>query len=632
MSEEMDALRKKVSEILQPALARRQRVRSKMQEIDEAVKRTRTDPRHPGDSDVCIPIIRSQRKQVRSRLFQGLLGQTPVCRIRPVSSGEPGGPDMNEAAVAATDYFEFAYKRRDELNVSDVMRKFISEFVDYGRGWLKVVPLFGDRRGYVGPRWFFVSHGDMLFPEGMGDDVNEIPYIGQVYTMSADEALLRKDFDREAVKLVTQAPDDDVTSDASEFADAEIGVADPVENDRNKYAELWFRWKGQEVIVDVHLATMRVMGRPRPNRLGKRPFFTAVFEEVSPTSLLGRGLPEELGPLQDICNALYNGAVDSVVVALHHVKLIRHGSMLQHIVGEGDEDDKLEIMPNMTIPTENPEADMVVRPLGDPSSAGAALRMAETFQAAAATMEGIGAAQMGNVGVTQRAPASGVASVLAEGSFPIRDASQRLAEAFREAVLTTFDFYARFAPAGRPYQVLGDAGVIVQQVFKLQKKTSEVFNIEVDVADPTRSDEATRQRALLRAQFVMTAYEKIVNYLPVIVNPQAPPALRDAFKEVAGKIVTLIRYYLETDPDVKTVKDLLIDVDLLVDSASQAAEQQQQQQAAMQQQAAQQQQQQQPMNPQQAAMQAAMQQQDQMQRQAAMQQAEPQAMPVGFGE
>jgi hypothetical protein len=197
-------------------------------------------------------------------------------------------------------------------------------------------------------------------------------------------------------------------------------------------------------------------------------------------------------------------------------------------------------------------------------------------------------------------------------------------------VLTTFDFYARFAPAGRPYQVLGDAGVIVQQVFKLQKKTSEVFNIEVDVADPTRSDEATRQRALLRAQFVMTAYEKIVNYLPAIVNPQAPPALRDAFKEVAGKIVTLIRYYLETDPDVKTVKDLLIDVDLLVDSASQAAEQQQQQQAAMQQQAAQQQQQ--PANPQQAAMQAAMQQQDQMQRQAAMQQAEPQAMPVGFGE
>lgn len=560
-----DELRNWVIELLQPALARRQEIRSEMVDLDRLIHENSTSQRYPNASNINIPLIRSQVKAIKSRLFQALFGQTPAVRIRPVSGISSSLPNPDRVGVAATQYFEFAHKRRDELNARNVLRKCIYEFVAYGRCWFKVIPV--NVNGYSGPRWFFVSYGDMLFPEGLGDDVDALPYIGQVYYLSNEEAKKRSTFDKKVLDKVLLESDDQIRAELDElFHNSNLTTASFIENNRNRYAEIWTRIDGREVVLDVHLNSLEIIGPPRPVNMMRRPYFTAAFEDVGPMSLSGIGVPRELEALQKITNALYNGTVDSIDVALRHVKLIRHGSMLCDVLGSGERADgeKLEILPNMVLPTENTEADMQIIPLGNPAAAGHALQMTALLQQNAYNMEGIGAAQMGNVGVTQRAPATGVASVMAEGSFPIRDATIRLAEAFQDAVLHTFDIYATAAPDGRPYQVLGDNGEVLQKVFQLDKKASEVFSIEVDVADPAKSDDAAQQRALLRAQFVMSWNEKLAQILPGLYQMNASPQMMDAMREIMSKSVELMRRVLEVSAEVQDPESLLVDVDKLL--------------------------------------------------------------------
>lgn len=547
---------------LTQACARRNAIRGECVAVDASLQANTIAPRQPGGANYNMPLTRSLRRATRGRLSKVLFGQTPHVRLRNTKGiDKETGLNWADASRACTEWFEFAHKRREELNAKDVTKAAIMEIADYGLGGVKVIPI--QEPSYRGPRWFFVSIKDLLFPEGLGQDLQTLPYFGAVcYIPPADinAAVATRQWDEKATKRVldNNPPDAAVIEEIQQLLVnfPEIPSAQASENPNYIFAELWCREPdGKDYEVVIHIPTCVVV-RYQPTRLTKRPFFFARFDERNSKSFLGTGVYHDCVPSQGVVNDIYNNSIDAMGVALRSARLIRADSLLSETIGSGDE--QLTITPSFQAVTENPEADLKVVPLGDASQIGAAVGLVESAKGYAFDLLGLQAANMGNVSVTRRAPASGVMQVMAEGSIPITEAAQRLATMYQEATNFTFDLYREyFKDTNRVYQVLGDDGDYLDQVFSIPDKVSNSLVVEVDVADPSKSADAVMQQSLLRAQFLGQFIDKLGQMVLLMSQPNLPSGARAAFVVLADKYEEVVRRALEASDDVQDVENLL---------------------------------------------------------------------------
>lgn len=543
------------------ACARRTALRQECVRIDESLQSNTVARSISGGANYNMPLTRGLRRATRGRLSKVLFGQTPHVRLRNTKGEDTTtGIDWNDASRACTEWYEFAHKRREELNAKDVTKAAIMEIADYGLGGVKIIPI--KEPTYQGPRWFFVSIKDILFPEGMGQDLQKFSYFGSV--VYSDEAAVRAamdagDWDKKAAaRVLTGQCDPAVVAEVQELLVnfPEIQTAQMAEVNSYIFAELWCREPdGKDYEVVVHIPTGTIV-RYTPTKLTKRPFFFARFDERTSVSFLGTGVVHDCVPSQGVVNDIYNNTIDAMSVALRSARLIRSDSLLAETIGSGDS--QLEISPAFQAITENPEADLRVVALGDASQIGNSIGLVDNAKSYALDLLGLQAANMGNVSVTRRAPASGVMQVMAEGSIPITEAAQRLATMYQEAVLFTFDLYrSYFSDTDRLYQVLGEDGNYLEQVFSIADKVSHALVVEVDVADPNKSADAVVQQSLLRAQFLGQFIDKLANMVMIMSQPTLPQGARNAFTVLADKYEEVVRRALEASDDVQDVENLL---------------------------------------------------------------------------
>lgn len=555
------------------ALARRKHFREKMAEHNEAVMRTKIERVTGTDtsSNVNVPYIRAQRKAERTRLYQVLFGQKPAVRIRNIKgSDENDSNDPHDVAREATDYFEYTYKRKDELNARNTMRMCIMQFVDHGLCVWKIAPIKTAR--YTGPRWAFISVGDLLWPSGMGTEIAELPWVGNVYSLS--EPLIRaQQWDKADVEAILA--EDDKGEIAAHVNDVLTHIDDPLQIvsfdelkvPRGDFAEIWFMWSdGKRYKADIHLRSLRTMNidlAEGDTLQESPPYFVARRDEIAPEVFEGVGIPEELSAVQEIMNVIYNGALDSIKVSTQHARLIRYGSMLASMVGTGDE--MIPISNDFQCVTESPSQDLAVVPLGDARGAAAAIGVVGDLKNMIAELTGMSPAMLsGNIGMTRRSPAFGIDAVMRQGSFPIRDIASRLAEAFQDAVLYTFELFAEWVPSGRAYQILGDDGKALENaLFDLSgARASEMFAVEVDVADPSRAGEQEEQQsALLRAQFVVSWMTQVATLVTqAIASPELPAGFRSFLVHLAARSEEAIRRVLELANEIQDPDALLLQI------------------------------------------------------------------------
>lgn len=559
MTPQSAEMRDYVEQAIQEGLIRQHEYRALCQEIDQLTS-SDTDGAITTGSNLNVPVTRAQRRAAIDRLVEAFFGDTPAVQIRNVKGrDERTGADWYKFAREATDLWDYVAREPRAVNAERTVEKAVREGVDYGLGAWKVIPVSdGD---YSGPRWFFVSGRDLLFPEGISTDVDELPWIGQTFVQ--DLAQAPEDWDSEAIERIRTMGDEDLVGRIQQILEAKRGTVSllrPGTTFRKLFIEFYFTWKdGREYVAVWHPGSGEFLDL-RENELARKPFFVGRYDVRDPLSFRGMGVPEDLRAAQRVMNRIYNGALDALRVACKHARLVRGDSTLAELLEDDQTDLITDIGPDFQAITENPEADLRVVPLGDIQAVPQILQMSGDIRNLISELTGIGPAQMGNVGMTRRAPAYGVASVLAEGSHPIRYAIKNFARSFADAVKFSFDLMRRYGDSRRVYQILGDDGEYVQKVLDLDSREAESFVVQADVADPQKTGDMEEQKAMARMQFAMMWHEKFVELIGGLSGAQGLPAEAvDAIAAAVQKTANLVRRAMEAAHDVQDPMNLVVD-------------------------------------------------------------------------
>jgi hypothetical protein len=528
-----------------------------------------------------IPEALEKRTYMRVRLFHAFFGTRPIAAINSVKGMDTRtGLKWHNVAREAEDFFD--YKARHGLRIPQCMRSVITEFVDYGLGIWKVFIDYTEPTPRV--LWEFVSVRDFMWPDGMGLQLDHFPWVAQVTRLTEYQmlnAVASGMFDQkvaaDVIKGGTGTRDDNVLSQQWNQYFGSLLPEQPLDY---PIAEMWYRDPvGADRIASVHLPSGAVLrDMPAPY---KRPFFAARLDEKSSLTFMGLGVGGKLGAINEVINGVYNLTLGASIQAAQQVKLVRSGSRLAKVLF--GEDRSLDLGPNFQAVTENPEADLAIKPLGLPNAAQSAVNLIGPIREYANNMFGTSAASFGNVGVSRRSPAYGVQAILEEGSMPIRDALVRLAEAFTEAAYTTFDLWEITSGIQEEIvNVLGDDGQALAQALTQRGQARKSLILDIKVVDPASTREAEAQRRLMQAQFVMQWVRELAQYITLIQNPQILPSARQALIDFTSRVEELIRRALEVSGDIQDYQNVIPDVRTSLEPVAAEAEQMAQQQQLLQ--------------------------------------------------
>jgi hypothetical protein len=546
-------------------------------EIDALLdgEQSRVQPTYDGASRVVTTTTQARTDSVAERVFEAFSSGSPVARISAVTGRDSKtGIDWHGVSREATDWFDYNWRMSSRLNGHNVSRANIGDLTRYGICGIKVLlekdtikggfynsntgaweKDVSPRETYAGPRWFYVSPRDMLWPEGYGQDIQSLPFFAQLirYSWSAIQIKVKREiYDPNAVSRIQAATYKGPAAQSQDIINQEMLRTD------YEIAEVWVNFDidgdgiEESLIVDWHLEARQRL-RCAYNPFRSRPIYVARLRERSSTSFDGKGIPDILRSSQDEMDRFHNLGLDAGRVALKSARLIRMGSALASMLTDPD----VQIGPDFEAVTENPTLDLSVVPLGDPGPAMLALRLTTDIENAVNKLVGIGPGQLGDISLAPRSAASGIGQLLHEGGFFTRGVSSRYAEAFREAVIQTFEVVRRNPNLSQSYVILGDDGAHLERLFSLAGPLEYIWAVKIGVADPSDSPDAFVQRNLIVGQFMLSWLREVATLVGTIGSAQVEESVKVGLAKLAVVSEEIVHRIIENSKDMQDLTPIL---------------------------------------------------------------------------
>jgi hypothetical protein len=490
-----------------------------------------------GASGLNVPTVFSFVNQVLARILQAVFGIEPHWSVTQLNR------KFAPAAKPLERYLDWV---RDVVwNQRKVVKLFTLELCKLGtavlfQGWKneqcyrydditkRTIPS-GKKYGPA-PRW--VSLPDFLIPSGYADP-QTAPWVAMRDWFSYEQLQdLAKSRYFEPVEKLKGQPDSEPTLRKERRADhvessprTEDGMYGPWtvffarDLDNDGYAE--------QYILTLHAATATLLRlRANPYVSGMRPFVVARFIEVE-GEFYGVGIPEMLHQLQDELSTIHNQRRDNAHLSNIRMYKARMGATIPDTIRPQSG----KVIKLMDV------NDLVEWRLGDNRQVD--IYEEQTVQSIMRDIVGLTDLGSGNMtSPAGRAAATTVMALLQEGTrrFDLNTSELRLALSEQgHQVVELYQTHGLPAPedSGSPEQVLDEEdAALVRAVIEIPEDIRGLVVLKLNIATQAINREVEKQSNVQLYELLSRYSQQILQYMPVLVNPQIPPDIRQAVVKI----------------------------------------------------------------------------------------------------
>ena len=523
-----------------------------------------------GASNLSVPLLIWARTAVRARISESFLGSRPILTVDSLTSRQ-GDEDLSPQTVAGaiSRLMQSEIFSSRALNGQIALERVIAELVDLGTGVLKVVPERDNVRRVAGPdgkpitiadrgriRWKHIPFMDLIYTDGFGADVSEMPFIGHQFDLTWTKIRMNMEighYDKSIMDDVRSASKGGESRKPEALRDHDI-------------VELYLDWDidgdgvPESLVIDWHVKAhkrLRTNWNPFPN--GRRPIVIAQFDlPANITKTQGQGVSEKLeGPQQEI-DAVHNIAIESAKRAGAHVIALKDGSRAEEEFG-GDDD----MLPGDVIVTGNPKEDIVPVPLGDASQALGLIDLEEHTRLYVTRILGLDESRVGSVESGKRVTAAVGMATMKEGRMIIRAAINSLARAVEEATYLTLDMYKTRLPQETIQAVMTpeEARLLQATVFSVPEDTvRSSFVIRVNAQDAAVAQEQKKNELMTITQGVLPFYDRYLQIIQILNAPETPEPAKRALITLVERMERGLEAVLNTVESIPNPAELLVSV------------------------------------------------------------------------
>lgn len=520
-------------------------------------------------SNVSVPMTVSGAVGARARLDEGAFGTLPIVTAEATPASGIAG---SEVAKSLAKFLESEILNPEALNGREVGKQIIVETVNYGTAGLKVFRE-ADKVQYLAPatiggepvktvvpgrpRWGFISHHDLIYWNGYGTNTQRMPYVGQQ---------LRKTWtDITTWKALNYYDADEVDKIANLYETNQIpGTDKPATLAEHEIVELYLDWPIDDtnipaaILVDFHMQGRRIMRVDwNDNYKGRRPIEIVQFDiNPDPLRAAGQGVPEKLEGAQDEADAIHNLGIEAGKRAAMFLIGLKYQSHADEELSKSD-----SVLPGEKYASEDPDKDVVAKPLGDATNALAALQIEDHTWKYIAYILGLDPSKAGMMESGKRVPNQLGMTISREGRVVLAHALSSNARAMTNALYLTTEMYKKYMPKGALVSVVGPemAEKLLTVVFAPSDLAiRDQFVITFNAQDAATIQESRKQELVVLTQFLMGFYDKLVAYGQLYL--QLPPEVRDVMATVIAKLENSVRALLSNVDSISNPDEVIPDV------------------------------------------------------------------------
>ena len=536
-------------------------------------------PVRAGASNISVPLTMWVRVAVRARLTESILhGGRRLLSVLPVPGRREPEDETSSMSISTSmvKLLSAEISNSQGLDGKTAIERTAVEFVDFGGGALKVVPVRDDIRKVRdtkypipgGVKWEHISLEDLIYCDGYGTDTQKMPLIGHQYEETWGQlnhwATLGY-YDKKAVEEVEA------------FMSANRKDEPPALRPHD-IAELYLDYDidgdgiQESLLVTWHMGAskrLRVIWNPFP--MGKRPILLGQFDvPANATDAIGQGVCEKLEGPQDEVDAIHNIGIEAGKRGAAFLTVMKADTRAEEEFG-GDED----ITPGDKLVTENPAEDILAVPLGDSRAGIAAISLEEHTRVYVTRIFGLDEAKLGNVESAKRVSASVGMATMQEGRLIIRAAMSSLGAMLTEAAYLTLELWRDRLPEEALLSTLTEAeaeafrsAVVTVSDVSLRNQYIIRFNSQ----DAASSNEEKKNELIAINQFLFGFYDRMQQFTMVLSDPNLPPDARKPLLLIVDRMERGIEALLQTLDSIPNPEELLVRVGALKDLLSESSQ------------------------------------------------------------
>ena len=509
-----------------------------------------------GACKIVVPTIATTCDAIFARIMNTVFALRPLWTIQPLSSRWAGHAKPTE------NFLEWA--QQYVLRMYDVAWPWWFETVKMGTGFIKM-PYVNDVRRqltympdgsldydrviyHLGPKPEYLAIQDAYLPDGDWD-VQTAPWVANKFRLTKGQLASRKKppFSYEGIdRLQPMGSKDSIRQRRDQLE----GFERTTPYELYELFEVWMDWDVNddgldEPIVVTYDAASDTILRVINNYYvaGYRPYHKSTFMQREGRAY-GVGVARMLRQIAEGITTQFRQFIDNATLANVRIWKGKRGSGLRK---------DMKLYPGKLILLNDPN-DLQPEAMGEIYTSQ--LNVLGSLRETAERRTGLSDVHLGieSPRVVNRMPATNMLSILQEGSrrfdLTIKDIRHSLAQVGESALRE----YQQFHPLGVPYNVLGEEGRLVEEVWQVPR---EPFKGQLSVIVTATSQSNNRELEKQSLQQLMTIlgqyYEKMLELAVIVSNPNTPGAARELAIQIvdaAGEGVRrLLQAYAVPDPN-----------------------------------------------------------------------------------
>lgn len=544
-----------------------------------------------GASSVFMPIPRMILDAFKATFKQSIWRQKDVF-VSTITSPEHAGiqeNQMHDANLAASKMAEYLARDPGHINLEFHMDGWIEEMLTTGIGPIKLiveqdirpVVVKGKKQILVtvrnGPRLFVVPVGTWVWPAGLWNSVQEMPWVGNWTVLTSEALRLRKarPWNYKHIDEVIENVTTGIGAHGEDYQNRleKIGQLSQ-EDPGHQIYEIYLHWRLNDtpdaplhdLLVTYSLKANKILrARYNPAGDGSKPYDVEVASPRSAT-IFGRGIIEPIvQPVRGI-NTAINQTFDSMTLANAPIILYPEDSTAGSVLAGG-------FAPGISLPYKEDKAEIDVLKLPDPSATSFAL--VNFFQNVIERLTRITPSNTGDVASGKRVPATLGMQSMQQSAELIDEMIDRLRNTVGRIMSRAFVLYNEHDP-GIFERVLGpEKGALLKTIVDKSVGDSrnlyEILRLRLTASSTTRSIELERQNTMATAQLLFAWYEKAIGLVQLYFQSQLDPTMAPTAKEILLSILKAAQEQMKRIVELANTPDaqlLVPDIAAMIEQAA----------------------------------------------------------------
>lgn len=406
------------------------------------------------------------------------------------------------------------------------------------------------------------GYAEVSGPEGS-------PLVGHRYWLRSGEVLARRDWYRRSAMdqiLVTPGGEEDTIKDAQELREGgSASYSTEVRGEDHELYDLWIRYPLYENKPEVSLFVTfskqaRALPRIQPFLYRSIPY-TPMRYVRRENRFYGIGIPEMVESLQKGINTSFNQSVDNATIANMRCFKVKSGTKAARLFGD--------IYPGKRFIVDDAD-DIEPFQLGEiyPSIFQVGLLLRDFAE----RRTGITDFNLGRESdvLGRSAPAAGINALLQESSRRFDLYARDIRRAMGEVGAQILELTQQHKPADQIYEVMGEDGQLVERILLLPSEINLRQFLVVNASSIAASNkEISRQNSITSFGIVTQYLERLFQLATLMVNPQAPPPLKQLAYQMSQTAERLMQRILN-DFDQHDIAAYLPQMEGLLNAGGQA--------------------------------------------------------------